>query len=107
MWKIIKDWFHWAFITEAKCWPVIKHGLTQMFISFDQLLNVWLFPFSMNTWADETFSSRCGRLQHRYPYKIFGFIVDLLFYFQNNDLEHCRRAYEKEKTRYHFPPEMR
>lgn len=83
------------------------HGLTQLFISFDQLLNVWLFPFSWNTWADETFSSRCGRLQHRYPYKIFGFIVDILFYFQNNDLEHCRRAYEKEKKRYQLPPEMR
>ena len=23
-----------------------------MFASFDQMLNVWLFPFSWNTWAD-------------------------------------------------------
>lgn len=87
-------------------WDLIRHGLTQLFISLDQFLNVWLFPFSKNSWADETFSSRCGRLQHRYPYKIFAFFVNCLFYpFQG--WNHCRNAYLKEKTRYHFPPEMR
>lgn len=88
-------------------WEVIKHGLVQMFISFDQFLNVWLFPFSLNTWADETFSSRCGRLGHRYPYKFYKFVIDILFYWQTWSMGHCVRAYEKEKTRYQFPPSMR
>lgn len=88
-------------------WNLIKHGLVQMFIAFDQLLNVWLFPFSLNTWADETFSSRCGRLQHRQPYKYFAVIANALFYWQEWDMGHCKRAYEKEKTRYQCPPEMR
>jgi hypothetical protein len=86
---------------------LIKHGLVQIFISFDQLLNVLLTPFSWETWADETMSSRCGRLQHRSPYKYYAKVINFLFYFQERDFNHCRRAYEKELTRYQFPPEMR
>lgn len=86
---------------------IILHGLVQMFISFDQFLNVWLFPFSLNTWADETFSSRCGRLQHRKPYVWFAFVANVLFYWQAWDMNHCKRAYEKEKLRSQCPPEMR
>ena len=58
---------------------LIKHGLYQMFIAVDQLLNVFMAPFSFETWADESFSSRCGRLQHRQPYKTYATIVDFLF----------------------------
>lgn len=84
----------------------IKHGLMQLFIAFDQLLNVLLLnPFSLNTWADETISSRCGRLGHRYPYKIFKVVIDALFFWQGPN--HCVNAYNKELTRYQFPPEMR
>jgi hypothetical protein len=86
---------------------VFLHGLVQMFISLDQFLNVWLWPFSMNTWADETFSSRCGRLQHRKPYVWFAFIANVLFYWQAWDMNHCKRAYEKENLRRQSPPEMR
>ena len=76
-----------------------------MFVAVDQLLNVIMWPFSTETWADESFSSRCGRLQHRYPYKFYAAIVNFLFLWQYPD--HCRRTYEKELTRYQFPPEMR
>ena len=84
-----------------------KHGLVQMFIALDQFLTVFLLPFSWNTWADETFSSRCDRLQHRKPYIWFAFIANVLFYWQEWDMNHCKRAYEKEKLRYQLPPEMR
>jgi hypothetical protein len=83
-----------------------KHGLLQLFIAFDQLLNVVSNPFSTQTWADETISSRCGRLGHRYPYKFYKVVIDAMFYpFQGPN--HCINAYEKEKRRYNFPPEMR
>lgn len=83
----------------------LKHGLVQLFIALDQLLNVLTNPFSTETWADETVSARCGRLGHRYPYKFWKFIIDALFFWQGPN--HCVNAHEKEKTRYHFPPSMR
>ena len=83
-----------------------KHGITQIFIALDQLANVLTSPFSKQTWADETLSSRCGRLGHRNPYKFWKKIIDAVFEpFQGPD--HCVKAYYKEMTRYHFPPEMR
>lgn len=83
-----------------------RHGVTQLFISCDQLLNVCTNPFSTESWADETLSSRCGRLGHRYPYKFWEFVIDAMFRpFQGPN--HCRNAYLKELTGYHFPPSMR
>lgn len=83
-----------------------KHGCLQLFIALDQLLNVILSPFSMETWADESMSSRCGRLGHRYPYKAYKAIIDPIFYpFQGPN--HCVNAYHKELARYNFPPSMR
>lgn len=83
-----------------------KHGFVQLFIAFDQLVNVITNPFSTETWADETISSRAGRLGHRYPYKFYKLVIDAMFRpFQGPN--HCVNAYKKEKTRYHFPPEMR
>lgn len=84
----------------------VKHWLFQLLISLDQLLNVLINPMSMNTWADETLSSRCGRLGHRYPYKFWKAIIDGIFYpFQGPN--HCVNAYHKEKARYNLPPDMR
>lgn len=85
----------------------MKHGLLQLFIAFDQLLNVLTNPFSKETWADETLSSRCGRLGHRYPYKFWLIVIDILFYWQTWGMGHCVRAMEKEKQRTHFPPKLR
>ena len=85
----------------------LRHGFYQIFIAFDQLANVILGnPFSEQTWADETWSSRCGRLGHRWPYKGWRIVIDLLFLpFQGP--EHCRKAYEKELERLQAPPEAR
>lgn len=84
----------------------IKHGLLQLFIAFDQLFNVLSNPFSTETWADETISSRCGRLGHRYPYKAYKVVIDLMFRpFQGPN--HCENAYKKEQSRYNCPPSMR
>lgn len=83
-----------------------KHGITQLFIAVDQLLNVLSNPFSDQTWADETLSSRCGRLGHRNPYKFHKAYIDWVFkWFQGPN--HCVNAMNKEMTRYHFPPSMR
>lgn len=83
----------------------LKHWLLQLFIAFDQLANVLLAPCSMQTWADETISSRCGRMGSRYPYKFYKVIIDALFFWQGPN--HCENAYRKELTRYQFPPSMR
>ncbi len=98
-----------AFIISVLANPMVQsflHGLVQVLIVIDQFLNVATNPFSRQSWADETLSSRCGRLGHRYPYKFWSAIID--FYFEPfQGPNHCRNAYLKEKTRYHFPPEMR
>lgn len=83
----------------------LKHGLIQLFIALDQLANVLTNPFSDQSWADETLSSRCGRLGHRYPYKFWRVVIDVLFFWQGPN--HCVNAHKKELTRYHFPPSMR
>lgn len=72
-----------------------------LLIGFDQLANT-----IFGGWPDETLSARCGRLGHRYPYKVWAMLIDALFYpFQGPN--HCWNAHRKEKTRYHFPPDMR
>lgn len=82
------------------------HGLMQVFIAFDQLLNVLTNPFSDETWADETLSSRCGRLGHRNPYKFWRGVIDWIFGWWQGP-NHCVSAFEKEKARYNCPPAMR
>lgn len=93
---------------------LLKHSAYQWFIAVDQLLNCVFSPLSWNTWADETFSSRCGRLgvdvpginlKARQPYKTYRIVVDLLFRWQGPN--HCRNAYLKELDRIQLPPEMR
>ena len=83
-----------------------KHGLMQIFIAFDQLLNVLSNPFSNESWADETLSSRCGRLGHRYPYNFWKMIIDAVFSLWQGP-NHCVNAYVKECERYNSPPIMR
>lgn len=82
------------------------HGILQLFIALDQLINVLTNPFSEETWADETLSSRCGRLGHRYPYKAWRILIDAIFRpFQGPN--HCVNAMNKEKSHYNLPPDLR
>jgi hypothetical protein len=86
----------------------LKHGLLQLFIAIDQLLNVASNPFSSETWADETLSCRCGRLGHREPYKFWKAVIDWIFeHIIRQGPNHCINAYKKEMARYNFPPSMR
>ena len=84
-----------------------KQWFYQLFIAFDQLINVLITPLQSGAWADETMSSRAYRM-HRdgKPWgKVLMPIIDFLFAWQVP--EHCRHAYEKERQRIHVPPEMR
>lgn len=72
-----------------------------VFIGVDQLVNA-----ATGGHPDETLSSRCGRLGHRNPYKFWVIVIDAIFLpFQGPN--HCYNAWQKEMTRYHFPPSMR
>lgn len=67
-----------------------KEWLYQNFIALDQSMNT-LFNGS----ADETFSSRCYRMNDRNPYSWMEKVVDAMFYlFQGPG--HCKNAYAKE-----------
>lgn len=67
-------------------------------IGLDQLANT-----IVRGYPDETLSARAGRLIHRWPYKPYAFVVDLMFYpFQGPN--HCVNAHKKELTGYHSPP---
>lgn len=90
----------------------IKHWLVQLFIAFDQLLNVLVTPFNASAWADETLSSRAYRAwaDGKYFGLIFMPIIDWLFFWQKIRLGavgHCHQAYLKERERVGLPPEMR
>ena len=68
-------------------------------IAVDQLINTLFMG-----WPDETLSSRCWRWElegiRAWPRKL----VDTLFFWQPN---HCRSAYESERKRLQYPPELR
>lgn len=73
--------------------------MKQVLIALDQLINAL-----HGGWADETISSRAYRLRHRMPYRLYRFVIDLLFFW---DADHCRQAYESERLRMQAPPELR
>ena len=68
-------------------------------IAVDQLINTLL-----GGWPDETLSSRCYRWARdgvrAWPRKL----VDALFFWEPG---HCRSAYESERRRLQYPPELR
>jgi hypothetical protein len=84
----------------------VKFFLVQLFLTFDQLLNVVLLGY-----ADETLSARAWRAyaKRRIFGRIFKPVIDGLFFWQSqpNDLGHCYNAYLKEKDRRTLPPEYR
>lgn len=81
-----------------------RHGFTQLALSLDQVINCVLGFGSLETWADETISSRCGRID-RYPYKAYRVVIDLLFRWQGPN--HCLNAYHAELEHRQLPPEAR
>lgn len=82
---------------------MIKHWVKQWWIAFDQLCNACI-P-SVNTWADETFSSRCHRLgRSSSGWAITEQVVNHIFFWE---LDHCRQSYDSECARRQSPPESR
>ena len=81
----------------------------QIFLAVDQLANALIPPLDGTlSYADETLSARAWRT-HRDGQKL-GFLrwpIDALFYWQKWDMNHCQRAYEKEKARVGLPAEYR
>lgn len=85
-----------------------KHWLLQLGIAVDQLINVACSPLSLEAWADETVSSRHGRLGHKRAYKWRKVVIDAIWqHIFRLGPNHCENAHAKELTRYQFPPSMR
>lgn len=75
----------------------IKSYFYNLLIAIDQLANALT-----NGYPDETLSSRAYRLHKRYWYANFAkMFIDVLFLWQTKD--HCKKAYESELKRKHFP----
>jgi hypothetical protein len=70
-------------------------------IALTQFLNTLLGGY-----PDESTSSRLWRLhlQGEPHGTVLAALVDALFFWQE---DHCRKAYESERTRYHLPPILR
>ena len=77
----------------------LRFRLKQILIAFDQLCNTLL-----GGWADETFSARCWRLNHRRGWGLVRRVVDAIFFW---DREHCFTSYVVECNGGHLPPAMR
>lgn len=83
-----------------------KQWCYQMFAAIDQVFSGLATPFSGDFWADETLSSRSYRRRENMAFFCLMIVIDIIFRpFQGPN--HCKNAYEKEKSGYHRPPEMR
>lgn len=78
--------------------------LLNLFIAFDQLLTALVGGY-----PDETLSSYAFRLdrEKRVWGQIWRPTIDFLFSWQKYPQGHCAAAYEQERLRYQFPPELR
>lgn len=77
----------------------MKKWLEQVGIAIDQLINA-----IFGGWADETMSSYAHRLRIEKNITWVERVIDALFFWQE---DHCKTAYESERARKHFPPELR
>lgn len=104
-----KQWIANQWAKEKKAAARIWFNFLGIWVSIDQsagmILGFIMHPASNELWPDETLSARCGRLWHRYPYKFWRVVIDVLFFWQGPG--HCVNAHKKERTLYHFPPSMR
>ena len=76
---------------------MLRHNLHQLAIALDQLGNVFVSClFREKAWADETLSAHAWRWQEEWPRRV----IDAMLFWQG---EHCRKAYESEKSRTQLP----
>lgn len=79
--------------------PNLRPRPKQIMIAFDQFCNTLV-----GGWADETFSARCWRLNHRRGWGYARRMVDRVFFW---DPEHCFMSYVAECNGEHLPPGVR
>ena len=79
----------------------MKKYILQNLIAIDQLFNTLLGGY-----ADETLSSRAYRAEkkRRIFGKLFRPLIDTILFFDKN---HCLNSYYSEKSRRHWPLELR
>ena len=74
----------------------MRHYVYHCIIALDQLLNAMLGGY-----ADETLSSRAYRLSRvKRRWRVVCRMIDGMFWWQAG---HCKKAYEMEVQRRHFP----
>jgi hypothetical protein len=80
----------------------IHQRIHQFLISLDQVINtlIWI----EDTWADETISSKCHRLNHKPLFREAEKLINHLFFWEP---DHCRIAFEAERKREQAPIETR
>jgi len=80
---------------------MLRHNLHQLAIALDQLGNVFVSClFGEKAWADETLSAHAWRWQEEGARKWPRRVIDAMLFWQG---EHCRKAYESEKSRTQLP----
>ena len=80
---------------------MLRHNLHQLAIALDQLGNVFVSClFGEKAWADETLSAHAWRWQEEGARKWPRRVIDAMLFWQG---EHCRKAYENEKSRTQLP----
>ena len=107
----MKQWFKSQWAKEKAAAARIWFNILVIAVSLDQSLGVivgfLMHPTSTELHPDESISSRCGRLGHRFPYKFWRWFIDTFLFSWWQGPNHCVNAYKKELTRYHFHPSMR
>ena len=79
----------------------LRHNFHQFWVAIDQLLNVLVSCcFCEEAWADETLSAHSWRWQIEGTRKWPRRVIDAMLFWQD---EHCRKAYESEKSRTQLP----
>lgn len=80
---------------------MLRHNWHQFWVAIDQLGNVFVSClFREKAWADETLSAHAWRWQIEGTREWPRRVIDGLLFWQS---EHCRKAYESEKSRTQLP----
>lgn len=80
---------------------MLRHNAHQFWVALDQLGNVFVSClFREKAWADETLSAHAWRWQIEGTRKWPRRVIDAMLFWQD---EHCRKAYESEKSRTQLP----
>ncbi len=85
----------------------MRKRLLNIAISVDQLL--WSIITLGHASPDETISAACWRMEvaGKLRGRIFRPVIDTIFRVLFNDINHCQKAFQSEKTGAHLPSEYK